>query len=408
MITHIRTTGFKGFDIDEDVHKKVIYTGPNTSGKSARAGAIALTLYGNIPFATSGKRPSDIIDSFGDKEIITAITIDGMEFARKIYRTEKGVSQSFQVNKKRCSAPSFTGMLGAKGNPKIADISAFMDQSESKKVDTLFDLYPVEGLETIDQEIERAKAEVSHITKKIDGTESTIQRLTTSKQNLELPPGSIAEIQAEISNIDQQIADLQDQIKAAEIEEEKEQARIDAESGLKTEDDWKKSGIDQIESSPEMKEADRLITGMENQMQGVFVNPDQTINGFLVYDAAKSIQRIIDALIDSGCSTCAALIVAKQELKKAWRVMKVIGLSKRNYICEVNHSELEKFMNLYYNKLEKLKEGDEIDLGKGYDYSIKTAEALRKTKEFIESHTDIIRAITDGLLIVNSEVSEND
>ena len=33
--------------------------------------------------------------------------------------------------------------------------------------------------------------------------------------------------------------------------------------------------------------------------------------------------------------------------------MKVIGESKTGYICEVGHSELEMYLNLYYNKLIK-------------------------------------------------------
>lgn len=347
IVSHLRTVGFKGFDICEKIAQKVIYWGKNTSGKSARSQAIALTLYGNIPFSTAGKRPSDILDSFGENEIVTAVMIDGMEFARKIYRNDKGVvSQSFQVNKKRVSAQNFAGLLGEKGNPKIANVSDFMNQSEAKKIDTLFDLYPVPELENIDQEIERAKAEISHINKKIEGAESTIQRLTASKNSLELPPGSISECQASIAEIEKQIADIQEQIKSAEIEEAKQEAaeqalwdekeRMESEgkdgeiiitySGPvdvieedflpRTDDDWKAAGIDSIPDSPEMAEADRLITGMENQMRGVFVDPNQTINGHLVYDAVKSIQRIIDALTGSGCSTCAALIVAKQELKK--------------------------------------------------------------------------------------------
>lgn len=82
--------------------------------------------------------------------------------------------------------------------------------------------------------------------------------------------------------------------------------------------------------------------------------------------------------------------------------MKIIGIGEKNkYICEVSHEELEKFLNLYYNKLSTLKHGDTIDLGKGYDFHIKIEDALKKTKEFIKSNSDIISAITSGLLIFN-------
>ncbi len=50
--------------------------------------------------------------------------------------------------------------------------------------------------------------------------------------------------------------------------------------------------------------------------------------------------------------------------------MKIIGESGNNkYICIVDHYEIEKFLNLYYDKLKKPKIGDEIDLSRGYDWA---------------------------------------
>lgn len=359
MITHIRTTGFKGFDFDEDIPRKAIYTGSNASGKSARAEVIALVLYGHVPFSTAGKLPSDVLHSFGKDEIVGAATIDGTEFARRIYRNEKGgASRSFQIDKKRTDEQSFATRLGEKGNPKIADIVTFMKLSEAKKVDTLFDLYPNPELKNIDPEIEQAKAEISDINKKVLGAKLTIQSLVNSKNNLELPPGTIAETQAEIAAIDRQIAETQEQIKQAEIkkaqleteriaEKEKrkalEQAEIEKDAAiaeairkekeqaeseqdeipLKTDDDRKSPDIDSIPDSPEMREADRFISKIEEQIEKTdrFISDaeKQTIEIPKTDRIEDSIKRIIDALTGTGCSTCAALIVAKQELKKARR-----------------------------------------------------------------------------------------
>jgi len=42
--------------------------------------------------------------------------------------------------------------------------------------------------------------------------------------------------------------------------------------------------------------------------------------------------------------------------------MKIIGtVSNKTYICEVTHTELEKFMNLYYDNLKTLKVGDKLE-----------------------------------------------
>jgi DNA repair exonuclease SbcCD ATPase subunit len=349
-IDHIRTVGFKGFDIDEDVPAKVIYSGKNKTGKTTRAYAIALALYGNIPFSTAGKRPSDILDSFGGNSLVVAVKIGGKEFGRKFARNEKGVSQVLQYDGKRCSADVFSSMLGKAGLPKIADQATFMSQSDTKKVDTLFELFPDPELATIDQEIETAKADVSRIEKQKDGCESTISRLTTSKNAIEKPSGTIASIRDEIKTVESQIADLERQIKAAEIEEakakaveqekreeaeRKEKEKIEAartvddfyeekglpEPPLKTDEDWAQYDLSGPSSDPGMQEADQLITKMENQMQGIDVRPELSDREFFRSPGqnkpvADSIQNIIDALIGAGCSTCAALIVAKQELKK--------------------------------------------------------------------------------------------
>lgn len=316
MITHIRTKGFKGFDIDEDVPEKVIYTGANRSGKSARAGAIAIALYGHIPFSTAGKRPGDILDSFGNETLVCAVTIGGHEFARKFSRNEKGtVSQRLQFDGKMISTENFAVKLSQAGSPKIADVAEFMKQSEAKKVETLFDLFPNPELSTIDTEIDDARADVSKWTKKRDDAEATIKRLTKSKDDYEVLPGSIAEIQAEIKTIETQISETENEIKQAEIEEAKAEAKKEAEDKaisdamLNTEKDWEQVDFDSMPSSPEMVEIDKTISAMEAQTPEPFQSTLQT-------DVSFSIKKIIDAMTQTGCGACAALIVAKQELKK--------------------------------------------------------------------------------------------
>ena len=81
--------------------------------------------------------------------------------------------------------------------------------------------------------------------------------------------------------------------------------------------------------------------------------------------------------------------------------MKVIGkIDADMYICAVSHTEIEKFLNLYYNKLERLKTGDEVDLGKGYNFRQETERALKTTREFIESNKEVIEAIISGISIM--------
>lgn len=81
--------------------------------------------------------------------------------------------------------------------------------------------------------------------------------------------------------------------------------------------------------------------------------------------------------------------------------MKVIGIAndtyQAEYICTVTHNELEKFLALYYGKMQKLKIGEAVDLGKGYDYAGQIADAMKKTQDFVQANQTVVTAILNGL-----------
>lgn len=85
--------------------------------------------------------------------------------------------------------------------------------------------------------------------------------------------------------------------------------------------------------------------------------------------------------------------------------MKIIGLTgddwDSQYIATVSHSELERYLGLYYvsdkDKLKHLKVGDAVDLGKAHDYTVKIADAMRKTQEFVKANQEVVTAILNGL-----------
>lgn len=83
--------------------------------------------------------------------------------------------------------------------------------------------------------------------------------------------------------------------------------------------------------------------------------------------------------------------------------MKVIGKTgdRDSYICVVNHVELEKFLNLYYGKLNRLEVGDSVDLGKGHDFASEAASAMHSTQQFIKDNQKIVTAILNGLQYAN-------
>jgi hypothetical protein len=62
--------------------------------------------------------------------------------------------------------------------------------------------------------------------------------------------------------------------------------------------------------------------------------------------------------------------------------MKVIAKANDStYICEVSHTELEKFMDKFYGNMNKMQVGEEINLGQGYDFSVRIESACKSMVE---------------------------
>lgn len=82
--------------------------------------------------------------------------------------------------------------------------------------------------------------------------------------------------------------------------------------------------------------------------------------------------------------------------------MKVLGIVDSNtYLVEVGHTEIEKFLDLYYGKLSRLKVGEIVDLGRGYDYARDIRDSMKTTRDFVEGHQKVVNAIINGLRIEN-------
>ena len=363
MITKITTTNFMGKDICEDIGPKMIYTGENTAGKTKRSKAIILTILGFIPSpGKTIKISSDILDTLGNgQEMSTAITCGGDVFERSFKRGKKGdVKQKFKRNGKTRAKTAFMIELSKAGDPRVVDLDQFLSLSENGKIDALFELYPPDGdLSTINNDIERSKAEISRLTDEKDEANNTIKALVKSKNDTELPAGSLAETQEEIKTLLNQVEITRNLLKEHEIEDARanakkeadekaerdrvvaeakakadqaeavEKAKKDAETKVerektqaalnqKMEDNtvpWTppKDVEKQANSTP--TEADRSFTNQKTpeRSDGTTFPPLRLSKNETVL---ASIQRIIDTMNKSGCQACAAGIVAMMELKK--------------------------------------------------------------------------------------------
>lgn len=87
--------------------------------------------------------------------------------------------------------------------------------------------------------------------------------------------------------------------------------------------------------------------------------------------------------------------------------MKVIAKANEStYICEVSHTELEKFMNQYYGKLDKLSVGQTVNLGQGHDFSGRIESACKTMVEAMKAFEDARKVMTSYAVAVASGNSE--
>lgn len=77
--------------------------------------------------------------------------------------------------------------------------------------------------------------------------------------------------------------------------------------------------------------------------------------------------------------------------------MKVLAKNSEGYLCQVSHTEIEKHLDKYYGNLKALREGEEIDLGCGYDWHSKIQSALKTIQEHTKAHKAVFDALQAGL-----------
>lgn len=87
--------------------------------------------------------------------------------------------------------------------------------------------------------------------------------------------------------------------------------------------------------------------------------------------------------------------------------MKVIAkASESKYLCEVSHEELEKFMDKYYGKLDRLSVGHELNLGQGYDFAGRIEDACRRMEEAMKAFDNAQKVMTAYALAVAGRSQE--
>ena len=377
MISKVEGRNFKGLTFSQPLGRLNLFVGPNGSGKSARTQALILGIMGYIP--GGAKKNAEILEAYGSDNTMVVGFEAGALLERGFVRAESGsVAQGYKVAGAKVKETDFIKALALHGDPKIVDISAFMDLSDQKKIDAIFALYPPAGdVGKIQANIDSTKTKINELEGRARSAENAAAALLQNKP--QLPPGTLAETTGKIEETTQALADaraklsLAEQAESARIATEKAEKKAATEKigaarralivplgnpqaylsdevlGLMVEGTWQelytKAQSDFAKRpTPVMKEAPPYTVTEENFLppdnptpagytvlhtpgemlknsdlapnQGFSPSRDEALD-LLKRKAADSLQLIIDALDKIACKDCSVVrMIAAREIRK--------------------------------------------------------------------------------------------
>lgn len=361
MLKEIKAKNLKGQNFTHEVGPKTLIVGPNGSGKTAVLTAINLLVQGYQPGV--GKKPMDIMAELatGDKllaEGLFKVADKSIRLTRRFVSTKAGAKQDYCIDHKKASKDEFNVSLA--GVPKPIDLSTFTDLSDDKKIEYLVNLHGAEELTAIDEKLRELREDLNAKRLDMRGKEKLSEELSLSISEIDLPSGTLPEIQAEIKKASNDYKYVRDQLEEAR----KEQARLEAEAKAKAEAEQQaqaekelaemkrqadeeaakhdaKSEVDEakeiegeldygFESNPsspqvELNEYGDSVERNYEQERKTWVelhNPAASIarsdpmGGIVSNEAARSIQKILNMMEGICPGLCGAKLVAQMELKK--------------------------------------------------------------------------------------------
>jgi chromosome segregation ATPase len=305
LITSVLAKNFKGRPSFEfKIGAKTLIVGPNGAGKSAIIQALQLSLDGSTPGVN--KTNPAIMDAFGvgaDNIYVEVGVGNGTGptlLGRKFQRDRDAVKQILMVDRRKADQKAF--QTAASQAPRIVAVDDVLSLSSKKLIDYLAELLGKNAeAAAISDRITETKAKISALQKNQAECESVIARTSENVSKLNLPPGSLAEIQKEIASLEQQLDEARGELAALKAKEEAE-ARAKAEA-------------------PRNGQTARVDTSVGEaflrRMKGAL--SEAGIPTHSEADPADSIRAILEAIKEANCRHCkggAALLIARAELMR--------------------------------------------------------------------------------------------
>lgn len=294
MIHRIFAHGFKGLDFDQPLERRSIFTGKVGSGKSSRSLAVALLVTGALPNTGIARTNAEMFNAVasGDTLSVGIETDEGKTLERIYKRGKKGsVSCSFRIDSEPVPKNLFELELDHEGIC-IADVTSFHALSDAKKIDELFRLFPPKGdVRGINADMAKTRERISRIDADIKAREQSSRNLARAIADMDLPAGTLPEIQAEIARLEREYQEARDEIV-------REKTRIE-----------QKKNCAPIQQPATEKSLFEDAPVRDNRPDGAYPRRNADTR------ATASLEKVLSALERAGCDGCAARMVLRRELK---------------------------------------------------------------------------------------------
>lgn len=322
MITRIYAHGFKGLEFDQPLAPRTLLLGRVGSGKSSRSLALALLVTGGLPGTGISRTNAEIFHAVGSGDTLTVgMEIDGTTTLERTYRRKKSgtVSCDYRVDGERTSKNLFEVELDRQG-VSIGDVAGFMALSDAKKIDELFRLFPPAGdVRGLNASITQAKERIAAIEGDIRAKEQSCQSLSTAIAELNLPAGTLPEVQAEIAKVEREYQHARDEMvrEQARLEREAQDAANAAREQRTKEAAESKAALQtQLPLSGAIQQP---MAARTPDLKPMHLHSDHNAgNGqdAAAYRGIHALERVLSALERVGCDGCAARMVLKREIKQ--------------------------------------------------------------------------------------------
>ena len=233
MIERIRLNEFKGSTVDVPVAPKMLIVGPNGSGKSSIVQAIELVLTGSI---TGMAKSTAAIGDAGGAPFSVEATISGTDFNRTFRRSGDSIVQTVFVDRMKVNQQAFDRQLGECQAPAIWQPESFFALSPGQMIAKLVGMFGGydDQLDKLSAQIETLKSKLAAKQAGVRESEALLGRLLqqSAKIGINAPSGSLAEVQAEIRTLSEELerdrqalADARAEAKAQELAQKLEEKK---------------------------------------------------------------------------------------------------------------------------------------------------------------------------------------